>query len=125
MVDELRTTLLITLGILVVVIAFRRFKQYIRLKHLPVPQHVRLESIEVAYHPERLRVRLELSMGTEVFAAMLASDHMPLKQWPPVQVPKGTQWLELPLEPGQQGVFFLEVATGTQRTERRFIVRQA
>ncbi len=122
--DELRTTLLITLAILVVVIAFRRYRRYILLKHLPVAQHVRLESIEVAYHPERLRVQLELPVGTEVFTAMLGSDHVLLKKWPAMHMPKGTQLLELPLEAGQQGVFFLEVATGTQRTERRFTVRQ-
>ena len=38
---------------------------------------------------------------------------------------KGEQVLELPLEAGTEGIFFFEIATATQRTERRFIVRQA
>lgn len=124
MIESLRTALLITLSILVVVILVRRIKQYMRQHHLPVPQHVKLLEVQVAYHPKRLHLSVKLPAETEVHVAMMSLDHALLKKWPSVQVPQGEQVLELPLDADQEGVFFLEVATDTQRTERRFIVRR-
>lgn len=126
MLESLRTALLITLAILVVVILVRRVKQYMRQHHLPIPQQVKLVEMQVEYHPLRLRVVVKVPVaGTGVQFAVLSQERARLKQWPSTEVPQGEQVVELPLEAGQPGVFFLEVATDTQRTERRFTVRQA
>ncbi|HMN06212.1 MAG TPA: hypothetical protein PKD45_10830 [Flavobacteriales bacterium] len=124
MIESFRTALLITLSILVVVILVRRFKQYIRLHHLPVPQHVKVLDVQVLYHPARVRVAMDLPEVAQVHPAMLNAHHAPLKQWTSVQMEKGNHVLELQLDHGLEGVFYLEIATDTQRTVRRFTVRQ-
>lgn len=125
MLEDFRLALLITLSILVAAILVRRLKQHIRAHHLPVPQHVELQHVEVMYHPPLLRVQVRMPQGEEVFPAMLSQAHAPLHAWPPVHMGQGDQVLELPLREGTEGIFFFEIATSTQRTERRFIVRQA
>lgn len=125
MLEDFRLTLLITLSILVVVIVVRRVKQYIRTHHMPVQQHVELQAVEVMYHPVQLRVQMNMPHAEEVFPAMLTHTHAPVRSWPAVRMEQGEQVLELPLEAGTEGTFFFEIATATQRTERRFIVRQA
>ena len=123
--DALRTVLLITLPILVLAAAYRWFKQYVRLHHTPVPKHVELVAIEVMYHPAKLRVEFSLPGAGEVFPAMLSSRHARLHDWPPMQVAQGDHVLELPLDGELDGHYFFEIATGTQRTERRFTFRKA
>ncbi|MBZ0206029.1 MAG: hypothetical protein K8H89_06865 [Flavobacteriales bacterium] len=125
MIEDFRTTLIITLSILVVVILVRRFKRYIHLHHMPVPQQVKLEEVEVMYHPPLLRVQVSMPQPEEVFPAMLSEAHAPLLAWPAVVMEKGVQVLELPLPAEAEGCYFFEIATSTQRTERRFMVRQA
>jgi len=125
MIDTLRTTLIITLSILVVVILVRRYKRHIHLHHMPVPQQVKLVAVEVMYHPPMLRVQVSMPQPEEVFPAMLSEAHAPLLKWPAVVVEKGVQVLELPLQADAEGCFFFEIATSTQRTERRFMVRRA
>lgn len=124
MLESLRTALLITLAILVVVILYRRIKEYMRRHHLPIPQHVKLLELQVEYHPRRLRVVVEAPKGAEIQFSMLSAEHAHLDRWPVVQVPKGELVLELPLDVARKGIFYLEVATDTQRTERRFTLRQ-
>lgn len=123
--EDIRTFLLISLSILVVVAAYKRFKQYVQLHHAPVPQHVELAALEVMYHPSLLRVELAMPASGEVFPAMLSGHHAPLHAWPAMQLSKGTHVLELPLDGELEGHYFFEIATGTQRTERRFTVRPA
>ena len=123
--DDLRTVLLITLPILVVGAAYRWFKQHVRLHHTPVPKHVELVALEVMYHPAKLRVELSMPGAGEVFPAMFSHRHATLHAWPPMQMAPGDHVLELPLEGELDGPYFFEIATGTQRTERRFTVRKA
>lgn len=125
MLADFRTALLITLVILLVVIAVRRFKQYVKLHHSPVPQQVELVAVEVTYHPLMLRVQMTMPRPEEVFPAMLSHVHGPVHKWPAVQVAQGDHVLELPLADQAEGTYFFEIATSTQRTERRFTVRQA
>ncbi|MCB0772718.1 MAG: hypothetical protein KJZ58_02415 [Flavobacteriales bacterium] len=125
MVETVRTTLLITLSILVLILLYRRFRQYLRLHHLPVPQHVELRAVEVMYHPLQLRVHLHLPRPEEVAPAMLSTAHAHLHAWPTVRLERGEHVLELPLDEGLDGAYYVEVGTSTQRTERRFIIRQA
>ena len=125
MIEDFRLALLITLAILVGYILTRRFKNYIRIHHMPIPQHVELLHVEVMYHPSMLRVQVNMPRPEEVFPAMLTQGHAPLRSWPAVRMEKGDHVLELPLETETEGIYFFEIATSTQRTERRFTVRPA
>jgi hypothetical protein len=123
MLDTLRTTLLISLSVLVLVIAYRRFRQYVQQHHSPVPRHAELLQVEVAYHPVRVRVVVRLPAEEEVFPAVLGADHARYAQWPAMRLAAGSHELEFPLPPGADGVLHFELGSSTQRTERRFIVR--
>ncbi len=123
--EEIRTFLLISLSILVVVVAYKRFRQYVQLHHAPIPQHVELVKLEVMYHPHLLRVELSIPVPGEVFPAMLSHRHALLHSWPAVQMAMGDHVLELPLEGELDGHYYFQIATGTQRTERRFTVRRS
>lgn len=125
MIENIRTTLIITLSILVVVLAARRFRQYVKRHHTPVPQQMELLAIEVAYHPMILRVQVSVPMEEELVLAMLSDTHAPHAAWPTVRLTKGEHVLELPLHEDADGTYFFELASRTQRTERRFIVRKA
>lgn len=124
MIESLRTALLITLAILVAVILYRRIKRYYRVHHMPIPRHMDLLAVEVMYHPPVLRVHIAMPAPGEVFPAMLSDAHAPLAKWPSEALGQGTHVLELPLQEGVEGHFFFEIATATQRTERKFTVRQ-
>lgn len=80
MFDTLRTTLLITLAILVVAVAIRRYKQYIREQHTPVPRHAELLNVEVVYHPLRVHVLVRLPREEEVFPAVLGGRPFPINE---------------------------------------------
>ncbi|MBK9419912.1 MAG: hypothetical protein IPN44_02540 [Flavobacteriales bacterium] len=125
MFDTLRTTLLITLAILVLAIALRRYKQYIREKHTPVPRHAELLNVEVVYHPLRVHVLVRLPREEEVFPAVLAADHSKMLSWPAMRLGAGSHELEFPLDPEADGMLHFELGSSTQRTERRFMVRNA
>ena len=57
--------------------------------------------------------------------ALLAANHERLHAWPAQRLGPGEHVLELTLESGLAGTYVFEVATNTQRTERRFMVRPA
>lgn len=124
MIESIRTALLITLSILVVVIVVRRFRQYVRIHLHPVPQQVHLRAVEVMYHPLRLRIALHLPAAEAVSPALLGQDHSLLRTWPAKHLQAGDHALELPMEEVPEGHYSIELATGTQRTERRFTVRR-
>lgn len=123
--EDLRTVLLITLSILVVAVAYRRFKQYVMLHHGPAPRHLELLAVEVMYHPARLRVHVSMPAQGTLAAAMLSQAHQPLLAWPDADVAQGEHVLELPLGEDLEGPYFLHLSSATQRMERRFIVRRA
>ena len=123
MFDTLRTTLLITLALLVVAVAIRRYKQYILEKHTPVPRHAELLNVEVMYHPLRVRVEVRLPKEEEVFPAVLAADHSEFEKWPAMRLAAGSHNIEFQLSPEADGVLHFELGSSTQRTERRFTVR--
>ncbi|MBP8823335.1 MAG: hypothetical protein KBH07_06805 [Flavobacteriales bacterium] len=125
MLETFRTALLITLSILVVFLLVQRFKKHWRQHHMPIPRHMELLALEVVYHPTLLRITMAVPAPGELFPALLSAGHERLHAWPPVQLDKGEHVLELALDPGLDGAFFFEISTGTQRTERRFLVRQA
>ncbi|HEX2617032.1 MAG TPA: hypothetical protein VHL57_05775 [Flavobacteriales bacterium] len=123
--ENLRYALLISLSILLLVVLYRRFKRYVMMRDLPAPLHAELVRVEVMYHPTRLRVELSVPNDQEVFPAVLTEHHAPLHGWPTQAMLRGQHVLELPFEGRADGVYFFELATFSQRTERRFILREA
>ena len=95
----------------------------LKVHDLPTPIHAELVSVEVMYHPLMLRVEVSMPKKEELFPAMLTDAHQPLHNWPVLAVEQGSHTLELPLGPTVSGTYYLELATASQRTERRFIVR--
>lgn len=125
MVERIRLTLLISLALLLLVLLWRRLKRRVMARDLPAPAHAELRSLQVAYHPARLRVEVLLPAPQEVLPAILDAQHRPVHQWAPLRLEGGPQVLELALDGQPDGEHFFELATGTQRTVRRFILRNA
>jgi len=121
---KLRLTLLITLSILFLVLLYRRLKERVVARELPAPQHAQLIALEVMYHPARLRVELTVPSDQEIFPAMLSPVHDPLHTWPTEQFAKGRHVMVLPLNGRGDGEYFFELGTSSQRTVRKFNVRQ-
>lgn len=125
MVERLRLTLLISLALLTVILLWRRFKQRVLARDLPAPAHAEVLAVQVAYHPDRLRVELALPAAQQVRTALLDNAHRPTHSWPTHDLSDGTHVLELPLDGQPDGEHLLELATSTQRTIRRFNIRRA
>lgn len=125
MVERLRLTLLISLSLLTVILLWRRFKQQVMARDLPAPAHAEVLTVQVAYHPDRLRVELALPAPQEVRTALLDNAHRTTHNWPARTVTSGTHVMELPLDGLPDGEHLLELATSTQRTIRRFNIRRA
>jgi hypothetical protein len=125
MVERLRLTLLVSLALLALMLLWRRFKQRVMARDLPAPAHAELLSLQVAYHPPRLRAEVLLPEPQEVLPAMLDAHHRPVHRWSPQRLEGGAQVLELSLEGRPDGEHFFELATHSQRTVRRFILRSA
>jgi len=123
MLADIRLTLLISLTILVLVLLFKWFKRRVMLRDLPVASHAELVSVEVMYHPTALRVEVVMPRKEELFPAMLSSVHAPLQKWAAVVVDPGRHVLELPLDACEEGTYYFELASSSQRTERRFNLR--
>lgn len=122
---DLRLILLVSLSLLLVLVLWRRFKWRTIMKELPVRAHAELIGLHVLYHPERLRAELQLPAEEELFATLLDPDHKPLHRWPTMRMPAGKHVVELPLSAAPSGSYFVEFATDTQRTVRKFNVQRA
>ncbi len=120
----LRTALLITLSILLVVLAFRRFRQWVLVKDLPAINHAELLSLDVHYHPARLRFLVKMPQGELLQMALLDTAHVPFHTYHDEQLPNGTHELYRELPEMSDGFYFLEVRSATQRTVRGFRLQQ-
>lgn len=116
----LRTALLITLSILLVVVLWQRFRRKVLANDLPAPLHAELRSLEVAYHPQRLFAELHLPDAQVLRTALSDDRHQPLHQWPDESAPSGNRMVERALPELADGTYHFELSTGTQRTVRRF-----
>lgn len=116
----LRTALLITLTILLVVVAYRRFRQYVLRKHVPVPLHAELLALEVMYHPGRLRVVVDMPQQERLQAQVLDTRHETVHKWDQRSLEKGRHVLELELPALVDGQYHFDLRTTTQRTLRGF-----
>ncbi len=123
--DHLRLALLISLSLLFVAMLFRRFKRKTMAEDQPVRSHAELISVQVEYHPERLRVEVHLPDKEDVRSTMLDLDHKMLQHWPATTRKQGTHVLELPIGPAPDGEYYFELATTSQRTVRKFRLKRA
>lgn len=121
-ISDLRVTLLVSLAILFVAILWRRFKHRTMARELPVRAHAELVALQMLYHPARLRVEVHMPSTERLRPAMLDLQHGPLHYWPEIELGAGTHVLELPLNGQDAGDHYFELATGSQRTVRKFSV---
>jgi hypothetical protein len=122
--ENIRTALIITLSIVLVVLLYRRFKQYVRERDLPQVLHAELLQVQVAYHPARLLVDLRTPEAVDLQFALLNASHTPAHHWHTIRAKAGLATLELALPPLEDGAHFLEMRTHTQRTVRQFRLLQ-
>lgn len=121
---NVRTALIVSLSVLVLVILWKRLRQYILTKDMPAPLHAELIGLELAYHPARLRVDLKVPGPQLIHTRLLDQVHAPFHTWDDVQLQPGEHTLERALPPLADGIYFLEMATTTQRTVRQFRLQQ-
>ena len=122
---HVRTALLITLSILLVAVLWKRLRLHVLHRDMPAPLHAEVLRIELAYHPARLLVRLKIPSDQVVCTRLLDQAHAPLHRWADEKLPTGDHDLLRPLPALTDGVYFLEMATSTQRTVRQFRLQQA
>ncbi|MBL7962412.1 MAG: hypothetical protein JNM31_01085 [Flavobacteriales bacterium] len=121
-----RNMLLVSLSLIFLYMLYSRYRQQVRLRDVPVARHAELITLEVAYHPARLRVHVRVRAPEEtVRLRLLGEGHAAVREWPQVPVGSGDHWLELPLDQHKDGTYRLEMSTSTQRTERSFRLQQA
>ncbi len=120
----LRTALLITLSILLVAVIWRRFKRKVVANDMPAPLHAELLGLDVAYHPARLLVVLQVPSDQQIGTCVLDGSHAKTHEWDARPFKKGTYTLEQPLPTLPDGLYFLEMTTATQRTVRQFRLQQ-
>ncbi len=118
--ENLRTALLITLSVLLVIVLFQRFRRRVLARDMPAPLHAELLSLTVAYHPARLLVEVHVPQPQRLATALIHADGMPLHPWPDSSLAAGTHRFELPLPDLEPGSYHFELRTSTQRTVRRF-----
>lgn len=116
----LRTILLITLSVLLVVVLYQRFKRKVKAEDLPAPTHAELRALDVAYHPARLLVLVHLPAEQALRTALTDADHRLIHAWPEEMLPCGNRRFERALPQLESGTYHFEVSTSTQRTVRRF-----
>ena len=121
----LRSALLISLSILVIILAWRLYKQRVVARDLPAVSHAELLALEVAYHPARLRVRVMVPLKEVLHSAVLDASHEPIHHWDDEQQEGGTHEMERALPSLPDGSYYFELSTATQRTVRKFRLQQA
>lgn len=123
--ENLRIALTITLSILLVLVLFRRYRDRVVRRDLPVAGHVEMIGLEVAYHPTRLLVRVRMPQPRVMSWALLDHGHLELHRWPGERLEAGEHTVELALGTRADGVYHLQMASDSQRTIRRFRLAQA
>jgi len=122
---NVRTALIVSLSVLVLLILWRRLRQHILAKDMPAPLHAELLALDLAYHPARLLVRLKVPGEQLISTRLLDHAHAPMHAWEDVHLAVGDHELERALPSLADGTYFLEMATSTQRTVRQFRLQQA
>lgn len=116
----LRTALLISLSMVLILVLFQRFRRKAMATELPAPLHAELLVLEVAYHPARLVVEVKLPDEQVLLTRLHDAEHRPVHAWPDERARGGRLHLERMLPDLAPGTYHFELATATQRTVRRF-----
>lgn len=121
--ENVRIALLISLSLLVVAVAYRRFRRHVLARHMPVMQHAELGGLTVAYHPLRIRAEVKVPARQSIRFVVLGPDHGELHSWPGMELQAGGHTIELDMLPGRAGDHYLELRTDSQCTVRKFTIR--
>jgi len=121
---NIRTALIISLSILLVLVLWRRFKRRVVASEMPVPLYAELIAVQVEYHPARLRVVIAVPRDQIVHTTLLDGSHAHLHTWDELRLQRGDSTLHLTLPSLADGDYHLEMRTATQRTVRRFRLQQ-
>jgi hypothetical protein len=119
--DALRLALTASLALLLLMLLFRRLRHRAIVQQAPVANHAELLLLQVAYHPQRLQVRLRLFGAEEVTLSLLDEQYITVHTWPAERMPAGEHTLERMMDQ-RAGTYYFELRTASQRTERRFVV---
>ncbi|MBK7296097.1 MAG: hypothetical protein IPI91_05270 [Flavobacteriales bacterium] len=122
-IQNIRTALIVTLSVLLVVVLWRRFKRGVLAKDMPAPLHAESINLQVQYHPARLHVVVKVPSNQTIRTNLLDGAHNPLHAWADVDMKPGESTIELAL-PAADGQYHLEMCTDTQRTVRQFRLLQ-
>ena len=121
----LRTALLITLSILLVLVMAKKFKRNVLAKDMPAPLHAELTKLTMAYHPVRLIAVVQVPSAQSIALDLLDSEHRAVQTLGSFSLQRGEHIQELSLPTLQDGTYFLAMSTATQRTVRQFRLQQA
>lgn len=116
----LRTILLITLSVMLLIVLYQRFKRKVKAEDLPALAHAELRALEVAYHPARLLVHVHLPDDQALFTELSDDEHRKIHAWPEELLHRGERRIERELPKLESGTYHFEISTATQRTVRRF-----
>lgn len=122
---NIRTALIVSLSAMVLLILWRRLRQYILTKDMPAPLYAELLGLELAYHPALLRVEVKVPGEQVIHTRLLDQAHTPFHAWDDERLQRGTHTMERLLPPLADGVYYIEMSTATQRTVRQFRLQQA
>jgi len=123
-IQNIRTALIVTLSVLLVVVLWRRFKRGVLAKDMPAPLHAELINLQVQYHPARLHVVVKVPSNQTIRTNLLDGAHNPLHAWADVDMKPGESTIELALPAAADGQYHLEMCTDTQRTKSQFRLLQ-
>jgi uncharacterized membrane protein YhiD involved in acid resistance len=122
--NTIRTALIITLSVLLVLVALRRYRRWVMRRDMPAPLHAELIELHVEYHPARLRVVIAVPRDQVIHTALLDADHVHVHHWADMPLERGDSTVDLTLPTLDDGYYHLEMRTATQRTVRRFRLQQ-
>jgi len=120
----LRTALLVTLSILLVLVLAKKFKRNVLAKDMPAPLHAELIGLTLAYHPVRLIAVVQVPSDQTIALELLDAEHRALRTLATVAFQGGEHTQVLSLPALQDGTYFLAMSTTTQRTVRQFRLQQ-
>lgn len=122
-ITNIRSALLISLSIFLVVILWRRFRQRVVARDLPALSHLELLQLQVAYHPARLSVEVSVPSPQTLQSHLLDAQHRLMHSFHAEELRRGKHWVSYELPSMADGTYHLQLDTGTQRTVRQFRLR--
>lgn len=123
--STLRWVLLVSLSITLLFVWYRRFRVNTLSKEVPVVKHAELTQLDVAYHPERLRLSMTVPRAQEMHAAVLDDGWNEVKRFPARLLEQGRPEWVLEIGGLLPGRYYVRLTSSGQSTERMFILHGA